>query len=86
LISPKSLADINLLFSNERLSLFELTKHYIKKIEESKSNAFIEVYKDEALDKAITIDKKIKNNTAGLLAGVVVGIKDNTKVIIKFKV
>jgi aspartyl-tRNA(Asn)/glutamyl-tRNA(Gln) amidotransferase subunit A len=77
LISPKSLADINLLFSNGKLSLFELTKHYIKKIEESKSNAFIEVYKDEALDKAITIDKKIKNNTAGLLAGVVVGIKDN---------
>lgn len=77
MISPKSLKDINLLISSGDLSLFELTKHYLKKIEESNSNAFVEIYKQEVLDQAIGIDKKIKNNTAGELAGAVIGIKDN---------
>ena len=39
-------------------------------------NAFLEVYKDEAIQRAKLIDQKIKNKTAGKLAGLVVGIKD----------
>ena len=36
-----------------------------------------EVYHEEAIAFAKTVDEKIKNKTAGLLAGMVIGIKDN---------
>jgi aspartyl-tRNA(Asn)/glutamyl-tRNA(Gln) amidotransferase subunit A len=39
-------------------------------------NAFISVYKDEALERARAIDKKVKENRAGKLAGLIVGLKD----------
>ena len=39
-------------------------------------NVFLEVYREEALQRAEEIDEKIKNNTAGRLAGLVVGLKD----------
>ncbi|GJM29520.1 MAG: glutamyl-tRNA(Gln) amidotransferase subunit A [Cyclobacteriaceae bacterium] len=39
-------------------------------------NAFLEVYPQEALAKAVEIDYKITNGTAGRLAGLVVGLKD----------
>ena len=39
-------------------------------------NAFLEVYREEALEKAQLLDKKIANGTAGRLAGLVVGLKD----------
>lgn len=40
-------------------------------------NAFVEVFSDSAREAALTIDEKIKNGTAGKLAGVILGIKDN---------
>src|SRR5476651_1193192 len=40
-------------------------------------NAFNEVYDDEALVYAHAIDEKIKQGTAGKLAGIVLAIKDN---------
>ncbi len=39
-------------------------------------NAFLSVYREEALLCAQEVDRKIKNKTAGKLAGLVVGIKD----------
>lgn len=39
-------------------------------------NAFLELYEEEAIEKAALIDAKIKAGTAGKLAGLVVGIKD----------
>jgi aspartyl-tRNA(Asn)/glutamyl-tRNA(Gln) amidotransferase subunit A len=39
-------------------------------------NAFLSVYEDEALARAAAIDIKIKNGTAGKLAGMVIGLKD----------
>ena len=39
-------------------------------------NAFLEVYEEEAILKAVQVDEKIKAGTAGKLAGLVVGIKD----------
>jgi aspartyl-tRNA(Asn)/glutamyl-tRNA(Gln) amidotransferase subunit A len=39
-------------------------------------NAFLEVYANEALERASFIDAKIQQGTAGKLAGLVVGIKD----------
>jgi aspartyl-tRNA(Asn)/glutamyl-tRNA(Gln) amidotransferase subunit A len=39
-------------------------------------NAFVEVYTAEAMQRAEAIDQKIKNKTAGKLAGLVIGLKD----------
>lgn len=40
-------------------------------------NAFIETFDDEARERATAIDEKINDGTAGRLAGMVVGVKDN---------
>ena len=44
--------------------------------EKSHLNAFLSVYEEEALIRAAAIDKKIKNGSAGKLAGMVIGLKD----------
>lgn len=56
----------------------DVVHYFLKRIEEKKHlNAFIEVYKDSALAKAKEVDEKIKNKSAGKLAGMVIGLKDN---------
>lgn len=60
-----------------RTSCRALVEGYLSNIRaQSNLNAFIEVYEQEALEKADSIDSKIKNNTAGKLAGLIFGIKD----------
>lgn len=59
-------------------SVKELVQYYLNRIELNKElNAFLEVFEEEALHKALLIDEKIKNGTAGKLAGMVIGLKDN---------
>jgi aspartyl-tRNA(Asn)/glutamyl-tRNA(Gln) amidotransferase subunit A len=54
-----------------------LVKHYLEQIEANKNlNVFLEVYTNEALKQAETVDQKIKDGTAGHLAGMVIGLKD----------
>lgn len=61
-----------------KLQLTDLVKYYLHRIEDKKHlNAFLEVFGEEALSAAITVEQKIKNGTAGKLAGMVLGIKDN---------
>ena len=61
-----------------KISCCEIVSGYLKNISKNKSlNAFIEVYGEEALDRAELLDRKIKNGSAGKLAGLVLGIKDN---------
>ncbi|MCP3659644.1 MAG: Asp-tRNA(Asn)/Glu-tRNA(Gln) amidotransferase subunit GatA [Bacteroidetes bacterium] len=49
----------------------------LKNIEfQKKLNAFINVYDDEAIQNAQTIQNKINNKKAGKLAGMIIGIKD----------
>ena len=65
------------LYSN-LISCQDLVEHYIKRASKKTTvNAFVEIYKTEAIQAAKDIDIKIKNKTAGLLAGLVIGIKDN---------
>jgi len=53
------------------------TQQYLAKIEaNSHLNAFLEVYKEQALAQAAAVDNKIAAGTAGKLAGKVLGIKD----------
>ena len=60
------------------ISCQDLVEYYLKRVSKNKSlNAFIETYTAEARQAAKDVDKKIKNNTAGSLAGLVIGIKDN---------
>ena len=59
-------------------TVLSLTDYYIQKINKnSHLNAFLEVFHDSVVTEAKRVDEKIKNGTAGKLAGVVIGIKDN---------
>ena len=56
----------------------QLVEFYLENIKEKneKLNAFLSVFEKESLLKADEIDLKIKNKSAGKLAGMVLGIKD----------
>lgn len=59
------------------VSCTDLVKGHLAEIEKKKNlNAFLSVYTEESLVRAAEVDLKIKNGTAGKLAGMVVGIKD----------
>ena len=60
------------------LTCQDLVTHYLQVIDEKNPslNAFLEIYREEAQAKAKEVDEKIKNGTAGKLAGMVVGLKD----------
>ncbi|MDC0189280.1 Asp-tRNA(Asn)/Glu-tRNA(Gln) amidotransferase subunit GatA [Flavobacteriales bacterium] len=73
-----SLKDIQEDLVKKEISCKKLVLGYLSNISNQRDvNAFVEIYKDEALERSDKIDTKIKNNTAGSLAGLVIGIKDN---------
>ena len=74
---PESLADIQERLIKKEISLVQICQEYIKRIKSSASNAFIEVFEEEALSKAEEIQKKVIDNNFGLLTGIFVGLKDN---------
>ncbi|MFM6947381.1 MAG: amidase, partial [Aquirufa sp.] len=59
-------------------SCLDLLKNHLTNIEKYNDglNAFLEVYQEEAIERAKLIDQKIASKSAGKLAGLVVGIKD----------
>ncbi|RZK66867.1 MAG: Asp-tRNA(Asn)/Glu-tRNA(Gln) amidotransferase subunit GatA, partial [Pedobacter sp.] len=60
------------------LTVEELVVSYIARIRQfSELNAYLEVFEDEAIERAKVIQQKIDNGTAGKLAGMVIGLKDN---------
>lgn len=62
---------------NGTISCRDLVKQYLSNItEKAHLNVFLSVYKQEALNRADEVDRKLNKNTAGKLAGLVVGIKD----------
>lgn len=73
-------SDIDEIQSELRLgkSVVDIVNHYLLRIEQQKHlNAFVEVFEESARTSAHEIDQKIKAGTAGPLAGLVLGIKDN---------
>lgn len=59
-------------------SVLEITQSYLNLIDQnSHLNAFLEVFKDSSIERAKAVDQKLKDGSAGKLAGVVIGIKDN---------
>lgn len=74
----RSLAAIQEALKNNAISCETLTQSYLDRIAENKHlNAFLEVFDAEALAQAKSIDEKLEKGTAGRLAGMVIGLKDN---------
>jgi aspartyl-tRNA(Asn)/glutamyl-tRNA(Gln) amidotransferase subunit A len=72
-----SIEDVRLRIQSGEM-VISIVEQYLSKIEENKAlNAFIEVFYESVRANAIAVDKKIVAGTAGPLAGVVIGIKDN---------
>ena len=73
-----SLSEIRNAISENQLDCVQLVQSYLDRIEDNTHlNAFLEVFADEALERAKAIDEKMAAGTAGRLAGMVVAIKDN---------
>lgn len=65
------------LLANKTTCVAEVNQ-FLQKIDDTKHlNAFLESFNDTALEQAKLVDEKISNGTAGKLAGMVIGIKDN---------
>ena len=74
---PKSLKEIKSAIVSGSLSCAKLVDQYLQNIEEQKDlNVFISLFDNEARERASEIDEKIKNGTAGKLAGAVITVKD----------
>ncbi len=60
------------------VTCLQIAEHYLNRIEETKHlNAFIEVYRDEVLQQAKSLDEKRKSGKPiGKLHGVIIGLKD----------
>lgn len=73
-----SLKEVQSELSSKSITLKNVVSQYLQNIEARASlNAFLEVWGEEALQQAEQIQQKIDNGTAGKLAGMVIGIKDN---------
>ena len=76
--SYNKLIDIQKDLKDNKLILSDLVNYYLDRIKKNLHlNAFLEVFEDELLQKTTVIEQKIKEGTAGKLAGMVLGIKDN---------
>jgi len=70
-------AEVKLALSSGK-SVLDIVEAYLQKIHAGEElNAFLEVFDSSAREQAALVDQKIKAGTAGRLAGMVVGIKDN---------
>ncbi len=65
------------LIKSGKFSLTDNVKYFLDNIEKQKDlNAFNFVFADEAIETSKKVEQKIKDNTAGKLAGMVISIKD----------
>lgn len=74
----RSYEEVKKALKKSTISCEKLIKQYLKSIEENTDlNAFVEVFSEEAIAQAKKIDQKLKKGSAGKLAGMTIGIKDN---------
>ncbi|MFT4156124.1 Asp-tRNA(Asn)/Glu-tRNA(Gln) amidotransferase subunit GatA [Parafilimonas sp.] len=78
MFSFHSIKDYQSLLLNGKATCADAVSYYIKNIEQNRHlNAFLEVYKEEALERAAQLDAKRKAGDAlGKLHGVIIGLKD----------
>ena len=73
----RSFAEIKEALANGK-TVVDITKSYLAKISDKQNlNVFLEVFEDSALKKAAEVDQKLKDGSAGKLAGMVIALKDN---------
>lgn len=73
-----SLREIQAKLAQKEFTLPSLLTYYLEQIDQKKHlNAFNEVFFDSAMAQANLVQEKIAQGTAGKLAGMVIGIKDN---------
>ena len=73
-----SLAEIQGKLTQKQLKVQDLLAYYLEQIKNNEHlNAFNEVFFDSAAKQANLVQQKIDEGTAGKLAGLVIGIKDN---------
>lgn len=75
----KRLSDIQSAIDNNEITCTQLVQNYLSNIESKKYlNAFLEVFEQEALERAKLLDEKYKSgDKKGKLFGLVIGVKDN---------
>lgn len=74
----RSLEEVQADLSEGVTTLPKLVQHYLHQIDEkSNLNIFLEVFGEEALERASSIQSKIEKKSAGRLAGMVIALKDN---------
>ncbi|RZL50589.1 MAG: Asp-tRNA(Asn)/Glu-tRNA(Gln) amidotransferase subunit GatA [Pedobacter sp.] len=73
-----SLTEIQGKLAQKQLKTQDLLSYYFEQIKNNQHlNAFNEVFFDSATNQANLVQQKLDNGTAGKLAGMVIGIKDN---------
>lgn len=76
--SYTTLSDIQSDIHSGKLSCVELVNGYLQNIAEKQDlNALLEVFDEEARERAALVDQRIASGEAGSLAGLVIAIKDN---------
>ncbi len=77
-MNVSTLVDLQSNITKGQESCLDVVNAFLHTIESNKHlNAFLEVYSDEAKERAALIDGKFKSGTQGKLAGLVIGLKDN---------
>lgn len=78
MLANSSFSQIRSQIEAGEVSCAEIVDHYLTNINQKNSrlNAFLSIYDEEARQKAKEVDQKIKSGKAGRLAGMIVGIKD----------
>lgn len=73
-----SLAQIKSALHSGEITVEELVKHYLERIKANEHlNVFNGVFTEEALQRAVEVDARVRLGDAGRLAGMVIAIKDN---------
>lgn len=73
----RSYAEVKQALSSGK-TVLSILEEYLAAIKSNQHlNAFLEVFENSARTQAIAVDKKIQSGTAGRLAGMVIGLKDN---------
>ncbi|MBR9861344.1 Asp-tRNA(Asn)/Glu-tRNA(Gln) amidotransferase subunit GatA [bacterium] len=74
----RSLSQIRLDIDEGKVSCSSLVDYYLERIaQNSHLNAFLEIFDEDAKAQAKLVDQKLKDGSAGRLAGMVLAIKDN---------
>jgi aspartyl-tRNA(Asn)/glutamyl-tRNA(Gln) amidotransferase subunit A len=73
----KSFSQIRQALSSHSTTCVDVVSYYLSNIKShTHLNAFLEVFEEEALERAAVVDARLKSGNAGKLAGMVVGLKD----------